>query len=61
MFGDAEDDNVVVHASSMNVQCSSFNLSVLFNDTGHFLGGERFYNRLNCSTVLAFKCSCGRS
>lgn len=42
MFGDAEDDNVVVHASSMNVQCSSFNFSVLFNDTVHFLGGSVF-------------------
>lgn len=42
MFGDAEDDNVVVHASSMNVQCSSFNFSVLFNDTVHFWGGSVF-------------------
>lgn len=36
MFGDAEDDNVVVHTSSFNVQCSFFKFSVLFNDTVHF-------------------------
>ena len=58
MFRDAEEDNVVVHASSLNVQCGFFHFSVFFNDSVHFFC-EHFYSRLNCLTVLAFKCSCG--